>query len=142
MKKDDRMGRFERLKRLRSQQTDRQTDGHYLLWKCEDALKKILVFNLITLKFRRCRSWGCFGTVVNFLSRCISLKKCLTFRLIRKEGVDALAVWELQQANRARGMRSLGLTENQLQNQLKQWINLHLDHKIPATLLLLSRYQS
>jgi len=60
-------------------------------------------------------------------------------RLIRKEGVEALAVWELQQANRARGMRSLGLTETQLQNQLKQWINLHLDHKIPATLLLLSR---
>lgn len=60
-------------------------------------------------------------------------------RLIRKEGVDALAVWELQQANRARGMRSLGLTENLLQNQLKQWINLHLDFKIPATLLLLSR---
>ena len=38
MKKDDRIGRFERLKRLRSQQTDRQTYGHYLLWKCEDAL--------------------------------------------------------------------------------------------------------
>ena len=38
MKKDDRIGRFERFK-LRYRPTDRQTDGHDLLQKCEDALK-------------------------------------------------------------------------------------------------------
>ena len=42
MKKDDRIGRFERFERLRYQQTDRQTNGHDLLLKCDDALKKLL----------------------------------------------------------------------------------------------------
>ncbi|XP_037687324.1 LETM1 domain-containing protein LETM2, mitochondrial isoform X2 [Choloepus didactylus] len=40
--------------------------------------------------------------------------------IIAKEGVSALSVSELQAACRARGMRSLGLTENQLRQQLTE----------------------
>ena len=47
MKKDDRIGRFERFKRLRYQPTDQPTDqpteGHDMLQKCEDALKNDLL---------------------------------------------------------------------------------------------------
>ena len=39
--KDDRIGRFERFKRLRNRQTNRPTDVHDLLYKCEDALKNM-----------------------------------------------------------------------------------------------------
>ena len=39
-------------------------------------------------------------------------------QIIAKEGVKALSVSELQSACRARGMRSLGLTEQQLCQQL------------------------
>ena len=39
MKNEDRIDRFERFKRLRYRPTDRPTDGHDLLQKCEDALK-------------------------------------------------------------------------------------------------------
>uniref|UniRef100_A0A670YZM5 Letm1 RBD domain-containing protein n=1 Tax=Pseudonaja textilis TaxID=8673 RepID=A0A670YZM5_PSETE len=40
--------------------------------------------------------------------------------MIAKEGVNGLSVSELQSACRARGMRSLGLTEDQLKEQLNQ----------------------
>jgi len=50
-----------------------------------------------------------------------------------------LAVWELQDACRARGMRSLGVAEQRLKFQLSEWLDLHLNHKIPSSLLLLSR---
>lgn len=40
--------------------------------------------------------------------------------MIAKEGVGGLSVAELQSACRARGMRSLGLTEEQLKEQLGQ----------------------
>uniref|UniRef100_M3YE30 Letm1 RBD domain-containing protein n=1 Tax=Mustela putorius furo TaxID=9669 RepID=M3YE30_MUSPF len=40
--------------------------------------------------------------------------------VIAKEGVSALSVSELQAACRARGMRSLGLTEEQLRQQLTE----------------------
>lgn len=60
-------------------------------------------------------------------------------RMIQKEGVDSLAVWELQEACRARAMRSFGVSEQRLKSQISQWLDLHLNHKIPASLLLLSR---
>ncbi|PIO26199.1 hypothetical protein AB205_0083310, partial [Aquarana catesbeiana] len=41
-------------------------------------------------------------------------------QMISKEGVDNLTVAELQGASRTRGMRSLGLTEEQLKEQMKQ----------------------
>uniref|UniRef100_A0A915PHA8 Mitochondrial proton/calcium exchanger protein n=1 Tax=Setaria digitata TaxID=48799 RepID=A0A915PHA8_9BILA len=54
-------------------------------------------------------------------------------------GVDTLTVPELQQACRARGMRSLGMSEERLKEQLKQWLELSLNDKVPPSLLLLSR---
>lgn len=60
-------------------------------------------------------------------------------RMIQKEGIDSLLLSELQSACRARGMRSYGLSEQQLKDQLQEWINLSLDEKVPPTLLLLSR---
>ncbi|XP_019482368.1 PREDICTED: LETM1 domain-containing protein LETM2, mitochondrial isoform X4 [Hipposideros armiger] len=59
--------------------------------------------------------------------------------IIAKEGVNALSVSELQAACRARGMRSLGLTEEQLRQQLTEWQDLHLKENVPPSLLLLSR---
>jgi len=40
--------------------------------------------------------------------------------MIAEEGVSGLSVPELQSACRARGMRSLGLSEEQLKEQLRQ----------------------
>ncbi|KAK2896564.1 hypothetical protein Q8A67_011052 [Cirrhinus molitorella] len=60
-------------------------------------------------------------------------------KLISEEGVDSLNVNELQAACRVRGMRALGVTEDRLREQLKQWLELHLNQHIPTSLLLLSR---
>lgn len=60
-------------------------------------------------------------------------------KLIAEEGVDSLNVKELQAACRARGMRALGVTEDRLKDQLKQWLELHLHQEIPTSLLILSR---
>lgn len=60
-------------------------------------------------------------------------------RMIQKEGVDTLTLGELQAASRSRGMRSYGLSEDQLKGQLIEWINLSLNEKVPPSLLLLSR---
>ncbi|XP_067879354.1 LETM1 domain-containing protein LETM2, mitochondrial [Heterodontus francisci] len=59
--------------------------------------------------------------------------------MIAKEGCEFLTVSELQTACRARGMRSLGLTEKRLREQLTQWLELHLKENVPPSLLLLSR---
>lgn len=59
--------------------------------------------------------------------------------MIQKEGIDSLAVWELQDACRTRGMRALGMPEQRLKYQLSEWLDLHLNHKIPTSLLLLTR---
>ncbi|KAG7510760.1 mitochondrial proton calcium exchanger isoform X4 [Solea senegalensis] len=60
-------------------------------------------------------------------------------KLIAEEGVDSLNVTEVQAACRVRGMRSLGVTEERLREQLSQWLDLHLNQQIPTSLLLLSR---
>ncbi|XP_060781684.1 mitochondrial proton/calcium exchanger protein isoform X1 [Neoarius graeffei] len=60
-------------------------------------------------------------------------------KLIAEEGVESLNVNELQAACRVRGMRALGVTEARLRDQLKQWLELHLNQHIPTSLLLLSR---
>lgn len=36
-------------------------------------------------------------------------------------------------------MRALGMSEQRLRHQLEQWIDLHLNHDVPSSLLLLSR---
>ncbi|XP_033843918.1 mitochondrial proton/calcium exchanger protein isoform X4 [Periophthalmus magnuspinnatus] len=60
-------------------------------------------------------------------------------KLIAEEGVASLNVNEVQAACRVRGMRSLGVTEERLREQLSQWLELHLNQQIPTSLLLLSR---
>ncbi|XP_061599686.1 mitochondrial proton/calcium exchanger protein [Cololabis saira] len=60
-------------------------------------------------------------------------------KLISEEGVESLNVNEVQAACRVRGMRSLGVTEDRLREQLVQWLELHLKQQIPTSLLLLSR---
>lgn len=53
----------------------------------------------------------------------VCLDRNISFQLIAKEGVNGLSVSELQSACRARGMRSLGLSEEQLKEQLRQVSN-------------------
>ncbi|CAG0887381.1 unnamed protein product, partial [Cyprideis torosa] len=60
-------------------------------------------------------------------------------KLIRHEGLSRMTAFELQQACRARGMRSFGVSRGRLISQLDQWLQLSLDHKVPPTLILLSR---
>uniref|UniRef100_UPI0035900399 LETM1 domain-containing protein LETM2, mitochondrial-like isoform X2 n=1 Tax=Myxine glutinosa TaxID=7769 RepID=UPI0035900399 len=60
-------------------------------------------------------------------------------KMIAEEGVDGLAVSELQAAGRARGMPTFGVTKDKLREQLNQWLELHLNQNIPTSLLLLSR---
>ncbi|GFO23857.1 mitochondrial letm1 and EF-hand domain-containing protein 1 [Plakobranchus ocellatus] len=60
-------------------------------------------------------------------------------KMIQKDGVEALSISELQSASRARGMRALGVSEERLREQMQQWLQLHLEEKIPTSLLLLSR---
>ncbi|XP_052100639.1 mitochondrial proton/calcium exchanger protein-like [Mytilus californianus] len=60
-------------------------------------------------------------------------------KMIQKEGIESLTVQELQQANRARGMRALGVDKERLIFQLEQWLDLHLNQHVPTSLLLLSR---
>lgn len=60
-------------------------------------------------------------------------------RAIAREGVNALDLFELQQACKTRGMRAYGLSVERLRSQLQEWIELSLNEKVPPTLLLLSR---
>lgn len=60
-------------------------------------------------------------------------------KVIIKEGVETMTTDELQLACRERGMRAIGLTETRLRHQLEQWLDLHINRKIPLSLLLLSR---
>lgn len=90
--------------------------------------------------------FGSCATVINHLLIHCEICPKLTLncghcvvQLIKKEGIDSMAVWELQDACRARGMRSLGMPEQRLKFQLSEWLDLHLNQKIPSSLLLLSR---
>ncbi|CAD5222190.1 unnamed protein product [Bursaphelenchus xylophilus] len=61
-------------------------------------------------------------------------------RLIMAEGgVDALSIPDLQQACRQRGMRAIGVSEDRLRSQLRQWLELSQNDKMPPSMLLLSR---
>lgn len=56
-------------------------------------------------------------------------------RVISREGVDSLDLFELQQACKARGMRAYGLTAERLRFQLKEWIDLSLNEQVTAQVL-------
>ena len=60
-------------------------------------------------------------------------------RIIVKEGIENLNLMELQQAGKARGIIVFGRTEKDLREDLQRWLDLSLNEKVPASLLLLSR---
>ncbi|CAO3580420.1 unnamed protein product [Absidia cylindrospora] len=60
-------------------------------------------------------------------------------KVIQAEGIDALSIQELQAACASRGFRSIGTSPGRLRDELAQWVDLHLNHHVPSTLLVLSR---
>ncbi|XP_049872715.1 mitochondrial proton/calcium exchanger protein [Pectinophora gossypiella] len=60
-------------------------------------------------------------------------------KMIAKEGVNSLNFGELQQACKTRGMRAYGVSEERLRKELRNWLDLSLNEKVPPSLLLLSR---
>ncbi|KAI9468041.1 LETM1 domain-containing protein ylh47 [Coemansia sp. RSA 1821] len=60
-------------------------------------------------------------------------------KMIGAEGIDSLSVPELQSACQSRGIRIIGVSPARMRDELAQWIELHLEHNIPSTLLILSR---
>ncbi|KAJ2494314.1 LETM1 domain-containing protein ylh47 [Coemansia sp. RSA 1836] len=60
-------------------------------------------------------------------------------KVISGEGIDSLSVPELQSACQSRGIRIIGVSPARMREELTQWIELHLEHNIPSTLLILSR---
>jgi len=59
--------------------------------------------------------------------------------MIQAEGIDSLTTAELMAACQARGMRALGVPRARLKQQLAEWVDLHVVHDVPNSLLLLSR---
>ncbi|KAJ3270558.1 hypothetical protein HDV01_007708 [Terramyces sp. JEL0728] len=59
-------------------------------------------------------------------------------QMIVKEGPENLSIPELQQACSARGIVTVGVSPARMRSELQQWLDLHLVHKIPSSLLLLS----
>lgn len=53
--------------------------------------------------------------------------------------MDELTVTELIQACSQRGIRTVGVSPVHLRRELVQWLDLSLNHKVPSTLLILSR---
>ncbi|KAK9722821.1 LETM1 domain-containing protein ylh47, variant 2 [Basidiobolus ranarum] len=60
-------------------------------------------------------------------------------RMIYAEGVFTLTNEELHAACLARGIRTLGLSPERMRYELNQWLDLHLRHRIPSSVLILSR---
>lgn len=59
-------------------------------------------------------------------------------KLIQAEGVDSLSEAELRQACRDRGMLELSSVE-EMRRQLRDWLDLSLNHALPSSLMILSR---
>lgn len=59
-------------------------------------------------------------------------------RMIQAEGVESLTEAELRQACRDRGMLGL-LSVEEMRQQLRDWLDLSLNHSVPSSLLILSR---
>ncbi|KAF9679266.1 hypothetical protein SADUNF_Sadunf07G0122100 [Salix dunnii] len=59
-------------------------------------------------------------------------------RLIQAEGVESLSEAELREDCRERGMLGL-LSVEEMQQQLRDWLDLSLNHSVPSSLLILSR---
>ena len=88
----------------------------------------------------RYMSLGAFGTD-SFLRYQIERKIAeikADDKLISSEGVDSLNVPELQSACAARGIAAYGVSPARMRTELQKWLELHLEHKIPTSLLILS----
>ncbi|KAI4353172.1 hypothetical protein L6164_002143 [Bauhinia variegata] len=59
-------------------------------------------------------------------------------KLIQSEGLESLSEAELRQACRDRGLLGL-LSAEEMRQQLKDWLELSLNHSLPSSLLILSR---
>ncbi|EES12441.2 LETM1 and EF-hand domain-containing protein 1, mitochondrial isoform X1 [Sorghum bicolor] len=59
-------------------------------------------------------------------------------KMIQAEGVESLSEYELRQACRERGHLGLLSTE-EMRQQLRDWLDLSLNHSVPSSLLILSR---
>ncbi|OWM84774.1 mitochondrial proton/calcium exchanger protein-like isoform X2 [Punica granatum] len=59
-------------------------------------------------------------------------------RLIQAEGVESLSEDELREDCRERGMLGL-LSVEEMRQQLRDWLDLSLNHSVPSSLLILSR---
>ncbi|XP_059665652.1 uncharacterized protein LOC132311656 [Cornus florida] len=59
-------------------------------------------------------------------------------RMIQAEGVETLSEQELRQACRYRGLLGL-LSVDEMRQQLRDWLDLSLNHSVPSSLLILSR---
>lgn len=70
------------------------------------------------------------------VSRLTAVCVHVSSQLISEEGVDSLSVTEVQAACRVRGMRSLGVTEQRLREQLSQ-VSTSRDATTLSSLLLL-----
>ncbi|CDH54668.1 mrs7 family protein [Lichtheimia corymbifera JMRC:FSU:9682] len=60
-------------------------------------------------------------------------------KVIQTEGISSLTLQELQHACAARGIRTTGSSPGRLRDELAQWIDLNLNHRVPTTLMILSR---
>ncbi|XVE90699.1 hypothetical protein DITRI_Ditri20bG0097900 [Diplodiscus trichospermus] len=59
-------------------------------------------------------------------------------KMIQAEGVESLSEAELRQACRDRGLLGL-LSVEEMRQQLRDWVDLSLNHSVPSSLLILSR---
>uniref|UniRef100_A0A7S3G7J0 Mitochondrial proton/calcium exchanger protein n=1 Tax=Palpitomonas bilix TaxID=652834 RepID=A0A7S3G7J0_9EUKA len=59
--------------------------------------------------------------------------------LMRDEDIAKLSLEELKVACSARGIRTQGLSPAGYRRRLKEWLELSLDHSVPASLLIMSR---
>ncbi|KAK6915793.1 LETM1-like, ribosome-binding domain [Dillenia turbinata] len=59
-------------------------------------------------------------------------------KMIQSEGVESLSEAELRQACRDRGLLGL-LSVEEMREQLRDWLDLSLNHSVPSSLLILSR---
>ncbi|RWR96743.1 LETM1 and EF-hand domain-containing protein 1, mitochondrial-like protein [Cinnamomum micranthum f. kanehirae] len=59
-------------------------------------------------------------------------------RMIQAEGIESLSEAELRQACRDRGKLGL-LSVEEMRQQLRDWLDLSLNHSVPSSLLILSR---
>lgn len=60
-------------------------------------------------------------------------------RMIMEEGIDSLTIYELITACQTRGIRTVDISSERLRSELSQWLVLHVEKKVPATILVLSR---